>query len=106
MATDAIDGGHVHLNGDRVKPARALKLGDLLRIHTQHGDFEVVVCILSDRRGSAEVAKTLFEETPESIEKRARLAEEKSLAPQFDHPDIKGRPTKKWRRQLHGFRAA
>ena len=103
MATDAIDGALVHLNGDRVKPARALELGDLLRLHTQHGDLEVVVCILSDRRGSAEVAKTLFEETPESMEKRARLAEEKSLAPQFDHPDIKGRPTKKWRRQLHGF---
>lgn len=103
MATEAIDGGHVHLNGDRVKPARALKQGDMLRIYTQHGDFEVMVRILTDKRGPAEVARTLFEETPESLEKRARIAEEKALAPQFDHPDIKGRPSKKWRRQLNGF---
>jgi ribosome-associated heat shock protein Hsp15 len=103
MATDAIDGGHVYLNGDKVKPARQIRKGDELRIHTPHGDFEVQVRVIADRRGPAEVARTLFEETAQSIEKRARVAEEKALAPQFDHPDVKGRPTKKWRRQLHVF---
>lgn len=103
MATEAIDGGHVHLNGDRIKPARTVKMGDMLRIHTQHGDFEVQVRMLSDKRGPAEQARLLYEETAESIEKRARAAEDKALAPQFDHPDVRGRPTKKWRRQLHYF---
>lgn len=103
MATEAIDGGHVHLNGERVKPARMLKLGDRLRIQAAHGEFDVEVLGLEEKRGPAEVARALYEETPESIEKRARVAEEKSLAPQFDHPDVRGRPTKKWRRQLHFF---
>ncbi len=103
MATQAIDGGHVHLNGDTVKPARTVHLGDMLRIQAAHGEFEVKVTGLADKRGPAEVARALYEETPESVEKRARVAEEKSLAPQFDHPDVRGRPTKKWRRQLHFF---
>lgn len=103
MATEAIDGGHVHLNGDKVKPARPVKIGDELRIQAAHGEFEIKVLGLADKRGPAEVARALYEESPESIEKRARAAEEKLLAPQFDHPDVKGRPTKKWRRQLHFF---
>jgi len=103
MATEAIDGGHVHLNGDRIKPARTVKVGDEVRIRTQHGDFEVVVLVLSDKRGPAEQARLMYEESAESIEKRARAAEDKALAPQFDHPDVRGRPTKKWRRQLHFF---
>lgn len=103
MATEAIEGGHVHLNGDKVKPARMVKLGDMLRILAAHGEFEVQVIALADKRGPAEVARTLYAETPESAEKRARLAEDKALAPQFDHPEVRGRPTKKWRRQLHYF---
>lgn len=103
LATQAIDGGHIHLNGDRVKPARGVKVGDSLRIQATHGEFEVQVLVLSDRRGPAETARLLYEETPQSLARRARQAEEKALAPQFDHPDIKGRPTKKWRRQLHCF---
>lgn len=103
MATDAIEGGHVHLNGDKVKPARTIKAGDMLRILAAHGEFEVQVIALADKRGPAEVARTLYVETPESVEKRARIAEDKALAPQFDHPEVRGRPTKKWRRQLHFF---
>lgn len=103
MATEAIEGGHVHLNGDKVKPARPVRLGDALRIQAAHGEFEIKVLGLADKRGPAEVARTLYEETPESMEKRARAAEDKMLAPQFDHPDVRGRPTKKWRRQLHFF---
>lgn len=103
MATEAIEGGHVHLNGDKVKPARTVKVGDMLRILAAHGEFEVQVVALADKRGPAETARTLYAETPESAEKRARIAEEKALAPQFDHPEARGRPTKKWRRQLHFF---
>lgn len=103
MASTAIDGGHVHIEGDRIKPARLLKVGEKLRIHTAHGEFEVIVLQLADKRGPAEVARTLYEETAESIVKRERAAEEAKLAPQFDHPQVQGRPTKKWRRQLHRF---
>lgn len=103
MATEAIEGGHVHLNGDKVKPARMVKIGDMLRILATHGEFEVRVVALADKRGPAETARTLYAETPESAEKRARTAEEKALVPRFEHPDVRGRPTKKWRRQLHLF---
>lgn len=103
MATDAIEGGHVHLNGDKVKPARTVKIGDRLRILAAHGEFDVEVVALADKRGPAELARALYAETEESVQKRAQLAEEKALAPQFEHPDVRGRPTKKWRRQLHCF---
>ncbi|BCL74899.1 heat shock protein 15 [Jeongeupia sp. HS-3] len=103
LATDAIDAGHVHLNGDRAKPARTVKIGDRLRILTAHGEFGVVVAQLADRRGPAEVARALYEETPESEARRLQQAQERTLEPNFEHPLSKGRPTKKWRRQLHDF---
>jgi len=104
LAGDAIEGGHVQVNGDRGKPARALKPGDLLRIQTPGGRFEVRVLVLSDKRGPAAVAQTLYEETPESAAARAQAREEMALAPVLDHPDAVGRPTKKLRRQLSQFR--
>ncbi len=103
MATEAIEGGHVHLNGDKIKPARTVKVGDMLRILAAHGEFIVQVMALADKRGPAEIARNLYQETPESAESRARIAQDKALAPQFDHPEVRGRPTKKWRRQLHFF---
>src|SRR5471030_985380 len=57
MATDAIEGGHVYLNGDKVKPARPVHLGDMLRIQAAHGEFEVKVIGLADKRGSADMAR-------------------------------------------------
>ncbi|GGP20385.1 RNA-binding S4 domain-containing protein [Silvimonas iriomotensis] len=103
LATDAVEAGHVHLNGQRPKPAREIKPGDLLRVHTEHGEFEVKVSALSDKRGPAEAARALYEETPESMEKRERVAEADRLAPRFEHPQVKGRPTKKFRRQMNQF---
>ncbi|AOY02098.1 RNA-binding S4 domain-containing protein [Jeongeupia sp. USM3] len=103
LATEAIDAGHVHLNGDRAKPARTVKAGDRLRVLTAHGEFDVVVAQLSDRRGPAEVARTLYDETPESEARRAQQSLDRALVPTFEHPLSKGRPTKKWRRQLHDF---
>ncbi|HSC81090.1 MAG TPA: RNA-binding S4 domain-containing protein [Chitinolyticbacter sp.] len=103
LATTAIDGGHVHLNGDRAKPARTVKQGDRLRIQVTHGLFEIEVLALSDRRGPAELARLLYRETDESVARREVVALERELAPQFDHPQVKGRPTKKWRRELNRF---
>jgi ribosome-associated heat shock protein Hsp15 len=101
LASDAITGGHVQVNGDKGKPARTLKLGDRLRIKTPSAQFEVIVSGLSDHRGSAVQAQQLYEETAESVEARALRRAEHALAPVLDHPDAIGRPTKKLRRQLN-----
>lgn len=103
LAAEAIAGGHVHLNGDKAKASRQPKVGDRLRIRTVAAEFEVVVLDVSDRRGPASEAQQLYRETDESVAARARHREAQALAPVFDHPDAKGRPTKKWRRQLHKF---
>ncbi|MBM5570837.1 MULTISPECIES: RNA-binding S4 domain-containing protein [Deefgea] len=100
-AAKAIDAGHVHHHGQRAKCASAPKVGDVLKIQTPHGLFEVQVLQLAGQRGSAEVAKNLYQETAESVMRRERDLFAQKMQPKFDHPDIKGRPTKKWRRQLN-----
>ncbi|HYC42529.1 MAG TPA: RNA-binding S4 domain-containing protein [Noviherbaspirillum sp.] len=99
IATDAVDGGKVRLNGERVKPARGVKTGDLLEIDNGSTEWEVVVDGLSDTRGSASVAQTLYTETERSIAERQKKAEQRKL---FREPGeaIKGRPTKRDRRQI------
>ena len=99
MATDAVDGGKVRLNGERVKPARGVKTGDLLEIDNGSTEWEVVVHGLSDKRGSASIAHTLYAETEQSAAKRQQQAEQRKV---FREPSslIKGRPTKRDRRQL------
>lgn len=103
LATQAIDGGHVHLNDERAKPARALKVGDKLQILNPGGLYVVEVMALSEQRGPASAAQALYQETAASAAARQLRREQLALAPSFDHPDIKGRPTKKWRRALHLF---
>lgn len=103
LATQAIDGGHVHLNDERAKPARLVKIGDRLQILNPGGQYQILVLALSEQRGPASVAQALYQETEASIAARQLRREQLALAPTFDHPDIKGRPTKKWRRALHLF---
>lgn len=102
LATDAVDGGKVKLNGERVKPARGVKPGDTLEIDNGSTEWEVVVKALADKRGSASIAQTLYTETEKSIAERQRKAEQRKL---FREPSeaIKGRPTKRDRRQLDKF---
>ena len=102
IAADAVDSGKVTVNGGRVKPARALKLGDNLTIRTPGADYVVLVIALSARRGSATEAATLYSETEDS--KRQR--EHARLTRSEWHPDprTRGRPTKRARRQLRRFR--
>lgn len=100
-AAKAIDAGHVHCDGQRAKCAMAPKIGDMLKIQAAHGTFEVQITQLAAQRGSAEFARTLYQETPESMVRRERDLFAQKMQPHFDHPDIKGRPTKKWRRQLN-----
>ncbi|GIZ50903.1 RNA-binding S4 domain-containing protein [Noviherbaspirillum aridicola] len=102
LATDAVDGGKVKLNGERVKPARGVKVGDRLEIDNGATEWEVLVRDLSDKRGSATIAQGLYEETERSLADKARRAEQRRL---YQEPGeaIKGRPTKRDRRQLDRF---
>lgn len=102
MATDAVNGGKVRLNGERIKPARNIKPGDTLEIDNGSTEWEVVVQALADKRGSAAIAQTLYTETEKSIAERQQKAEQRKL---FREPSdsIKGRPTKRDRRQLDKF---
>lgn len=99
MATDAVDGGKVRVNGERIKPARGVKAGDMLDIDNGAAEWEVVVRALADKRGSASVAQMLYSETERSIAERQKKAEQRKF---FREPGetIKGRPTKRDRRQL------
>lgn len=100
LASQAVDGGKVHCNGERVKPARAVHVGDELSI--RQGPYEVMVMVraLSERRGPASEAALLYEETPESVAARAVLREQLRVEPTFEH---KGRPTKRDRRHIIRF---
>jgi ribosome-associated heat shock protein Hsp15 len=102
VATEAVNGGKVELNGSRPKPSKALKVGDQLRIRIGPFIHAVTVRALSDRRGPASAAALLFEESAESIAARERLREQHRLAPPTQY-DAGGRPTKKDRRQLSAF---
>ncbi|MGK5069955.1 RNA-binding S4 domain-containing protein [Janthinobacterium sp. RT4P48] len=99
LASEAVDTGKVKVGGERVKPARSLRVGDELAIDNGAEVWEVAVLGLSDKRGAAPVARLLYAETPASIVRREQLAEERKL---FREPGstIKGRPTKRDRRQL------
>jgi len=100
LAAQAVDGGKVQLNGARVKRARALKVGDRrLEIHKGGYEFLIHVLLLSERREAAKTAQSLYEESTQSIEKRAALSEQHKLAAaSTPHPHRK--PDKKARRQL------
>ncbi|MEP6491040.1 MAG: RNA-binding S4 domain-containing protein [bacterium] len=103
LATDAIAGGKVEVNGDRAKPAKAVKPGDEVRLRLGPYEHIVIVRDLSDRRGPASVAQTLYEETSASRDARDRLAGQLKLAPPAFVYEEKGRPTKKDRRDLSSF---
>jgi ribosome-associated heat shock protein Hsp15 len=106
LATAAIDGGRVHLNGARTKPSKEPRIGDTLTITRGQLTYTVIVRDVSDRRGPACVAQSLYEETGESIvERERRIAFLKATAlPDLRGPDSKGRPSKRDRRRLDKIR--
>lgn len=99
LATDAVESGKVMVGGERVKPARLVRLDDELTINNGSDEWEVLVLGLSDQRGAAPVARLLYAETPASVARRASAAEQRKL---YREPGsmLKGRPTKRDRRQL------
>lgn len=103
IAQQAIEGGKVHYNGQRVKSSKAVELNAMLRVRTGWDEKTVCVTGLSGKRGSANDAAKLYQETEQSVALRAQQAAERKAmsraAPHFDH-----RPNKKERRQIHQFK--
>ena len=105
LATEAVNGGRVHVNGERVKPAKDVTEGDRVEITIDAIQRVLYVRGLSDKRGPASVARTLYEETPESIAKREELAAQRRMARPLG-ADLGERPTKQARRRLDALRRA
>jgi len=103
LASRACDLGRIHSNGVQAKPARDVHVADMLRITSDGGDFQVEVLLLSEVRGPAPVAQTLYRETDESRELRAKLAAERKAMGQFEIAP-EGRPSKRDRRQINRLR--
>jgi ribosome-associated heat shock protein Hsp15 len=102
LATDAIDGGKIHVDGDRVKPAKEVRVGQLIYIRRKELDMEVVVKALSVTRRGAPEAALLYDETPESLAKRDNAA----VTKETDHAKRErgaGRPTKRQLRDIKKF---
>ncbi len=104
-ATDAVLGGHVHVNSERVKPSKDVHVGDTVEITIAARRRTVLVTGIADKRGSAAVAATLYAETPESIERGERERLQRSLARPLG-ADLGERPTKQARRRLDALRRA
>ena len=104
LATEAVQGGRVHVDGARVKPARDVRLGESVAVTIGEVTTTVVVRALSDRRGPATQAALLYEETAESRQERERLREQRRLAP-APGADLPGRPAKRDRRRIEAMRA-
>ncbi len=102
LAGEAVAGGKVHLAGQRIKPSRSVKIGDCFEVHRGYERYEVIVIDLSERRGSACHAQSLYRETEISIEKRDVEAEKRKLA-MMQCPHSESRPDKKQRRQIRQF---
>jgi ribosome-associated heat shock protein Hsp15 len=99
MASSAVDGGHVEVNGERAKPSKMIRIGDEIRIRVNLNTYVVHVLELSERRGPASDARRLYEETEASRRERERLAEQRRLAPTPAYEEG-GRPTKRDRRDM------
>jgi ribosome-associated heat shock protein Hsp15 len=103
LAARACGLGRIQSNGQPAKAAREVRIGDMLRITNDGGDFHVEVLSLSEMRGPAAVAQTLYRETEASRELRAKVAAERKALHQFEQLPA-GRPSKRDRRTIIQFR--
>ncbi len=103
LAARACELGRIASNGQRAKPSREVRVGDMLEVKTPAGDFQLEVLLLSEMRGPAAVAQTLYRETNESRELRLKLTEERKAMPRFEGP-WGGKPSKRDRRKLDRLR--
>lgn len=103
LASKACELERIEINGQGVKPAREVRLNDRLRVKNESGEFEIDVLELSEMRGPAPIARTLYRETEASVAKRFKLAEERKAMPHFESMR-EGRPSKRDRRQIERLR--
>src|SRR5579864_6226568 len=103
LAARACELGRVESNGQQAKASREVRVGDLLQVKNDSGDFQVEVLILGEIRGPAAVAQTLYLETEASRELRLKLAEERKGMPHFEAMR-EGKPSKRDRREIDRIR--
>ena len=103
LAARACELGRIQSNGQPAKAAREVRIGDVLRVTNDGGEFEVEVLLLSEVRGPASVAQTLYSETEASRELRLKVAAERKAMKQFEELPV-GRPSKRDRRKIIQFR--
>lgn len=103
IASRACDLGRIRANGQLVKPAREVHVGEMLQVKNDSGEFQIEVLALSDMRGPAPVAQALYRETEESRELRLKLAAARKAMPSFETTRI-GKPSKRDRRQINRVR--
>jgi ribosome-associated heat shock protein Hsp15 len=103
LAREAVTGGKVHLNGQRAKPSRSVKIGDSIDISRGHFRYDITVDAVSDRRGPAREAAKLFTESEESVEKRTTIAQELALRRRAAPVPPASRPDKRSRRRIIRF---
>src|ERR1700730_297360 len=103
LATRACELGRIEANGQGAKPAREVRVGDLLKVKSEGGDFQIEVLGLSEIRGAAPVARALYQETEASRELGLKLAEERKAMRQFEG-QREGKPSKRDRREIERFR--
>jgi ribosome-associated heat shock protein Hsp15 len=103
LASKACDLGRITSNGQPAKPSREMRPGDMLQVKNDSGDFEVEILALSEIRGPAAVAQTLYRETETSSQLRLKLAEERKVMPHFE-AFREGKPSKRDRRELSRLR--
>jgi len=103
LAARACELGRIQSNGQPAKPAREVHIGDMLRVTNEGGEFQVEVLLLSEVRGPASVAQTLYRETDTSRELRLKVAAERKAMKQFEQLPA-GRPSKRDRRRIIQFR--
>src|SRR6476661_8957787 len=103
QATAAVAGGKVEVNGEAAKASKVVKVGDRIRLRLGPTEYRLTVTAIGERRGSAAVAQGLYEEAPESIAERERIAAQRRFAsaPAYEE---KGRPSKKDRRDLERWK--
>jgi len=103
LAARACELGRVRASGQPVKPARDVHVGDMLQVKNDSGEFQIEILGLSDLRGPAPVAQTLYRETEASRELRTRLAEQRRAMPRFE-TTRSGKPSKRDRREIDRLR--
>src|SRR5262249_45232945 len=103
LASRACELGRIEIDGQKIKPAREVRVGDMVRVKNDSGEFHVEVLVLSEMRGPAPIAKTLYRETEASREAREKAAEERRAMPRIEALP-QGRPSKRDRRTIERLR--